>query len=69
MLISSFYHFTFSQPVYHPLQNKKRLDEHILIKSFFVLLIEIRLNMLLFSRKKGTSNKPTTVLFLFNSLN
>ncbi|HBU90871.1 hypothetical protein C6X99_00360 [Bacillus pumilus] len=53
MLISSFYHFTFSQPVYHPLQNKKRLDEHILIKSFFVLLIEIRLNMLLFSRKRA----------------
>ncbi|KIL19021.1 hypothetical protein C2W58_02182 [Bacillus pumilus] len=25
MLISSFYHFTFSQPVYHPLQNKKDL--------------------------------------------
>ncbi|ABV61572.1 hypothetical protein BPUM_0888 [Bacillus pumilus SAFR-032] len=53
MLISSFYHFTFSQPIYHLLQNKKRLDEHILIKSFNVYLIEIRLNMLLFSRKRA----------------
>ncbi|MDR4248794.1 hypothetical protein C6348_00360 [Bacillus sp. YBWC18] len=57
----SFFKFTF-QPVHHLPQNKKRLDEHILIKPFIVSFLEIRLDMLLFTQK-GTSNKPTSVPF------
>ncbi|AZV54989.1 hypothetical protein DKE43_00965 [Bacillus pumilus] len=67
--VPSFFKFTFSQPVHHLPQNKKRLDEHILIKPFIVSLLEIRLDMLLFLHKRARQINQHLCSFLFNSLN